>query len=464
MVVDPELLEGLEAAVAASPDNVPLRLHLGMLLLRAGRHADALEQCAAILQRVPDHRGALDLAARTTMAVEPPRWTTDRSERGRHSTERAERGRHSPSPPRAPAGGRPTLEAVRERPSAAAPAQPEASGSAREMIITRARVPAARLASGLPVPLDERVPMEHEDLARGSQLALLLDDLGLEIEPPGVTLAAVGGMATVKYWLFTAGPTSWAEQSPRRRLQRALRGGLLEYGPAGCGKTFLARAIAGELGVGFLAVDLAELVEQRPGEAQRRVHEVFRATRLASPCLLFLDRLEALGDSPAHQGSFSRGVVEQFVVELHTIREQHPEVTVVATSEAPWDVDPLLRERLSRRLLVLPPDRDAREVIIRDAIGDYPVAELNVPALAGRTEGFSATDLIMLSDSAVELASERALAIGRDRPVSMGDFDRALVGMRPSPPAWLALARDFVLYAGHGAVYDDLLAYLRVRA
>jgi ATP-dependent 26S proteasome regulatory subunit len=454
MVVDPELLEGLEAAVAASPDNVPLRLHLGMLLLRAGRHADALEQCAAILQRVPEHRGALDLAARTTMAVEPPRWTNDRSERARRS----------PAPPRASVGGRPTLEAVRERPGATAPAAPEGSGSAREMVTTRSRVQAARLASGLPVPLDDRVPIEHEDLARASEFALLLDDLGLEIEPPGVTLAAVGGMATIKHWLFKAGPTSWAEQSSRRRLQRALRGGLLEYGPAGCGKTFLARAIAGELGVGFLAVDLAELVEQRPGEGQRRVHEVFHATQLAAPCLLFLDRLEALGDCPAHQGKFSRGVVEQFVVELHTIREQHPEVTVVATSEAPWDVDPLLRERLSRRLLVLPPDRDAREVIIRDAIGDYPVAELNVPALAGRTEGFSATDLIMLSDSAVEIASERALAIGRDRPVSMGDFDRALVGMRPSPAAWLALARDFVLYAGHGAVYDDLLAYLRVRA
>jgi hypothetical protein len=453
MVVDPELLEGLEAAVAASPDNVPLRLHLGLLLLRAGRHADALEQCAAILQRVPDHRGALDLAARTTMAVEPPRWTTDRSERGRQA----------PQPPRAPAGGRPTLEAVRG--PSGAPAAPEAPGSPREMVITRSRAPAARqLTSGLPAPADEHLPAESEELAESSQVTLMLEDLGLEIEPAEMTLASVGGMATVKHWLSSAGPMSASEQSPRRRLQRALRGGLLAYGPAGCGKTFLARAIAGELGIGFLPVDLAELVGQRPGEGQRRVHEVFHATRLAAPCLLFLDRLEALGDAPEHQGGFSRGVVEQFVAELHTIRDQHPEVTVVATSESPWDVDPLLRERLSRRLLVLPPDRDAREVIIRDAIGDYPVAELNVPALAGRTEGFSATDLIMLSDSAVEIATERALASGRDRPVSMADFDRALLGVRPSPPAWLALARDFVLYAGHGTVYDDLLAYLRVRA
>jgi ATPase family associated with various cellular activities (AAA) len=455
MVVDPELLEGLEAAVAASPDNVPLRLHLGLLLLRAGRHADALEQCAAVLLRVPDHRGALDLAASATMAVEPPRWATDRPERGRVA---------QPAP-LASAGGRPSLEAVREGPGQ--PVEPQRREHLREAARGGPSVASAArpLASEQPVSLHHGEPEESEELARGSQAATLLEDLGLEIEPAGVTLADVGGMTSVKQWLASTGPVSQAERGPRRRLQRALRGGLLEYGPAGCGKTFLARAIAGELGVGFLPVDVAELLEQRSGEGQRMLHELFQATRLAAPCLLLLDQLDALGDGPStpHR-AFSRGVVEQLVAELQLIRDEHQEVTVVAASENPWDIDPLLRERLGRRLLVLPPDREARAVILCDAIGDYPVAELNLAALAGRTEGFSATDLIVLADSAVEIATERALNSGRDRPVSMHDFDRALVGMEPSPPAWLALARNFVLYAGHGGAYDDLLAYLRVRA
>src|SRR6266542_2497840 len=142
MVVDPELLEGLEAAVAASPDNVPLRLHLGLLLLRAGA-------------------------------------------------------------------------------SVASAARP--------------------LAAEQPVAFEEGEPEESEELARGSHVATLLEDLGLEIEPAGVTLADVGGMTSVKQWLASAGPVPQAERSPRRRLQRALRGGLLEYGPGGCGKTFMAR-------------------------------------------------------------------------------------------------------------------------------------------------------------------------------------------------------------------------------
>jgi ATPase family protein associated with various cellular activities (AAA)/tetratricopeptide repeat protein len=471
MVVDPELLEGLEAAVAASPDNVPLRLHLGLLLLKAGRHADALEQCAAVLQRVPGHGGALDLAASATMAVDPPRWTTDRRVRPKPQATPST----PPRPPTAP-DGRPNLEAVQEHPRPAPeppseppPAPPRRDPARAEPVRSTARAAAGTTSMSIQLALGERVPPETEPAeaaveSGGSQVAGMLEDLGLQLEEAGVTFAQVGGMASVKGWLASGVPVSQSERGPRRRLHRALRGGLLVYGPPGCGKSFLARATAGELGVGFLAVDLAELLERRPSEVHRLVNDLFQTVRLAAPCLLFLDQLDTIGDSPtARNRSFDRGVVDQFVSDLQGLSKDRQDVIVVAASENPWDVDPLLRDRFGRKLLVLPPSREAREAIIWDAIGDYPVDELNVPALAGRTEGFSAADVILFTDSAIEIASERANTSGSGRPVGMNDFNRALLGMRPSPPVWLALARDFVLYAGHGGVYEDLLAYLRVR-
>ena len=300
-----------------------------------------------------------------------------------------------------------------------------------------------------------------------AQAAALVEELGLEIEDAGVTLADVGGTTSVKQWLSGAVLGVPAEQTTRRRLDQAMRGGLLEYGPPGCGKTFIARAIAGELGASFLAVDLARVLEVRRGEGQHSLHEIFQAARICSPCLLFLDQLDALGDGPAsRRRPAGQGAVEQLVAELRAVGEEEGAVTVVAASENPWDVDPLLRQpgRLDRRLLVLPPDRGAREAIMAVALGDHMVVEsLNLAALAGRTEGFSAADLILLCETAIEVATEGSLA-GGDRPVAMDDFNRALLRVKPSPPAWLALARDFVLYAGHGGVYDDLLAYLRVRA
>jgi SpoVK/Ycf46/Vps4 family AAA+-type ATPase len=303
-----------------------------------------------------------------------------------------------------------------------------------------------------------------------AQAAALVGQLGLEIEDPAVTLADVGGTASVKQWLSGSVLGAPAEQTARRRLDQAMRGGLLEYGPPGCGKTFIARAIAGELGASFLPVDLVRVLDLRPGEGQRSLHGIFQAARIAAPCLLFLDELDALGDGPpSRRRPAGRGVVEQLVAELQAVSEEQEAVTVVAASENPWDVDPLLRQpgRLHRRLLVLPPDREAREAIMARALGDHTVVEgLNLAALAGRTEGFSAADLILLCETAIEVAATAGSLVGGhgDRPVGMDDFNHALLRVRPSPPAWLALARDFVLYAGHGGVYDDLLAYLRVRA
>jgi hypothetical protein len=548
-MVDPELLEGLEAAVAASPDNLPLRLHLGALFLEAGRPADALEQCAAVLVRVPDHRDALDLAARATMAAEPPRWAGDRKNRGPAGAgESRSAGGVTPRPAetRGPAGtppGRPPLGAVRapgrEAPDRAVhgPAPPPQQGvplPPGEWLPPEERLPPEegwppeeRLPPEERWPVGERFPIaerhptgqqfpegppphppapdeppatgagaeeeleaevgaetsEGAEAAEGAevtgapevgpapdlraQAAALVEELGLEIEDAGVTLADVGGTTSVKQWLTGAVLGVPAEQTTRRRLDQAMRGGLLEYGPPGCGKTFIARAIAGELGASFLAVDLARLLEVRRGEGQRSLHEIFQAARICSPCLLFLDQLDALGDGPpSRRRPAGQGAVEQLVAELKAVSEEEDPVTVVAASENPWDVDPLLRQpgRLDRRLLVLPPDRGAREAIIAGALGDHAVVEsLNLAALAGRTEGFSAADLILLCETAIEVATEGSLA-GGDRPVAMDDFNHALLRVQPSPPAWLALARDFVLYAGHGGVYDDLLAYLRVRA
>jgi len=528
-MVDPQLLEGLEVAVAASPDNLPLRLHLGSLLLAAGRPADALEQCAAVLLRVPDHRDALDLAARATMAAEPPRWANDRPQRSSPGLAGAESHGSAGGTP-----SRPSLEAVRsrEQPDQASrgPASPPPSGvplppgerlpgterylggeryPAGERLSPGQRSPAGPSLGSVP-PVADAPPSgagRHPRVGSGTedepeadaeaqestgedageetgdagqpevapapdvrvQAAALVEQLGLQIEDPGVTLADVGGTTSVKQWLSGAVLGVPAEQqTSRRRLDQAMRGGLLEYGPPGCGKTFIARAIAGELGAAFLPVDLVRVLEIRLGEGQRAVHEVFQAARMCAPCLLFLDELDALGDGPpSRRRPAGRGVVEQFVAELKAVSDEREAVTVVAASENPWDVDPLLRQpgRLDRRLLVLPPDREAREAIMSRALGDRPVIEnLNLAALAGRTEGFSAADLIVLCETAIEVATEGSLAGGPGRPVAMEDFNHALLRVRPSPPAWLALARDFVLYAGHGGVYDDLLAYLRVRA
>jgi SpoVK/Ycf46/Vps4 family AAA+-type ATPase len=289
-----------------------------------------------------------------------------------------------------------------------------------------------------------------------------------EVEEPRTTLADVAGMPAIKRWLSTAFLSSLRDPQMRRLFGRSLRGGLLMYGPPGCGKTFLARALAGELEAGFLGIDLAHVVDMWLGYSRRSIHEIFETARAAAPCLLYLDQLDAIGPRRAgRRHSIGRGVVDQLVAELYSASEEHEGVFVVAATEHPWDVDSLLRQpgRLDHRLLVLPPDLQAREAIIRSVLAGRPLAEdLDLAGLAARTDRYSVADLAQLCESAAAAALEASIVSNSSRPIALADFSRGLHEIRPSTPPWFDLARDYARFAAEPGSYDDLVAYLRTHA
>ncbi|MEU8614884.1 tetratricopeptide repeat protein [Actinoplanes sp. NPDC048791] len=292
------------------------------------------------------------------------------------------------------------------------------------------------------------------------------DDRAFDVERATVTLADVGGMDEVKQRLELAflGPL----RNPRLRtlFGKSLRGGLLLYGPPGCGKTFLARAVAGEMGAAFVSLSIVDVLQMWVGSSERNLHDLFEAARSHAPCVLFLDEIDALGHKRSQLSSSAmRTLVNQLLTELDGVGGGNEGVFVLAATNAPWDIDAALRRpgRLDRTVLVLPPDATARAAILEYHLRERPVAGIDLRALAATTEHFSGADLAHVCETAAEFAMRDAIATGEVRMISQQDMTAAVREVRPSTDAWFATARSVVMFGNAGGEYDDLAAYLRKR-
>jgi AAA+ superfamily predicted ATPase len=410
MGVDPALLAALNEALQKAPDSVPLRLHVAGLLMQSGGEEAALQHYVAVLTKDPASLPALEGAAAASEAI-------------------GDRTRAS--------GYRQLLNALRGAAAKPAPAPVD------------------------PAPAPEPERNERVPVTQGAGDSTPW----WEAEWPNLRLKDVGGMQQVKRRLDVAFLGPMRNPELRKAYGKSLRGGLLLYGPPGCGKTFIARATAGELGARFLGIGLSDVLDMWFGNSERRLHEIFQHARRSAPCVVFFDELDAIGQKRANlQGAGSmRNVVNQLLAEMDGIGPDNEGVFLLGATNHPWDVDSaLLRPgRFDRMALVLPPDEAARVAILEHHLKGKPATAVDVRAIASKTEGFSGADLAHLCESATELAMEESVTTGTVRSITSADLLQALRQVKPSTRGWFETARNFVLFANQSGTYDDLQQYMR---
>lgn len=440
-------LKDLREALRSSPNNIPLRQHLADSLLGLGRSPEAEKEYRDALALAP-HNQFLKLGLARAF-----------HQQGKHNhafviIEDLVKSSHPPARAfilhaRLLAGIGEVEKAVEEYHRGieidAAAADPEF---------------AARLGIKSETLNEEvhegRIRAAREDSPTDSQV---------EIDRPKITFDAVGGMEKVKeeIRLKIIHPLTHADLY--KAYGKPIGGGILMYGPPGCGKTYLARATAGEIQAGFISVGINDVLDMWMGNSERNLHQLFEQARRNKPCVLFFDEVDALGasrgDLKHHAG---RQLINQFLAEMDGVKSSNEGVLILAATNAPWHLDPAFRRpgRFDRILFVPPPDAPGRAATLRLQCQGKPLDEIDYDHLAKKTDGFSGADLKAVIDLAVEKKLQEALKTGVPKPLTTKDLVLAAAGLKATTRDWFATARNYALYSNQGGIYDEILHYLKV--
>ena len=445
-----DTIAALRAALQVSPDNLPLVLHLGETLLSLGQGEDAEREFRQALARWNgDPRLKLGLA---------------------RAFEQQGKATHAMV----------VLEALCGKPDAPASALvlyarllvksgeiEKAVRTYKRGIATDPGVADDALAEQLGVR-SSPVPGTDDEVVDGRERQRVGGDIGAagEVERPKIAFSDVGGMDAVKEEIRLKIIYPLQHADLYRSYGKAIGGGILLYGPPGCGKTHLARATAGEIKAGFINIGINDVLDMWIGQSEKNLHALFDQARRAQPCVLFFDEVDALAASRTDlKQSAGRQVINQFLAELDGVQASNDGLLILAATNAPWHLDSAFRRpgRFDRILFVPPPDQPARAEILRVLLKGKPVDNIDHDQVAQKSDGFSGADLKAVIDVAVEGKLKQAMRDGIPRPLTTKDLLAAAGTLKPSTREWFASARNYALYANQGGAYDDVLKFLDKR-
>jgi transitional endoplasmic reticulum ATPase len=441
----PDPLAALRDAVALSPDNLPLRLHLAEAYRGLGRFDEAEKEFKSALSRFPDHLPLKVGLAQTYF---------QQGKNGPALVLIEALCKLSDTPPAAILLHARLLDRAGE--------VDRAVRRYKEAIALDPDLADAEFSGRLGIDAD---PEESEVVDGRVRTGDGGDGTSTEVERPKVAFGDVGGMESVKDEIRLKIIEPLRHPELYKAYGKTVGGGILMYGPPGCGKTHLARATAGEVRAGFVAVGINDVLEMWIGNSERNLHAVFEQARRNTPCVLFFDEVDALAASRSdmkHSGA--RMLINQFLAELDGVQASNEGLLILAATNAPWHLDAAFRRpgRFDRVIFVPPPDAPARASILQILLKGKPTRDVDYDTLAKRTDSFSGADLKGLVDVAIEAKLREAMKKGVPTPLTTGDLAAAVKSVKPTTREWFATAKNYALYANQGGAYDDVLKYMKM--
>lgn len=430
-------IDSLREALTHSPDNAPLRLLLADTLMNLNRLDEAEIEYSALLKITNDYKVKVGLATVFFM-------------KGSYSTCNV------------------ILEEVIDKGTTEISVFTlYAKGLLKENSISQA-VEAYKKALAIdPTYFDEELDSQLRQRGNNEAAEVIEDDIDNRfLQKPTINFSHVGGMETVKKEIELKIIKPLLHPELYKAYGKKIGGGILLYGPPGCGKTFIAKATAGQVNAKFISVSLNDILDMWIGNSEKNLHEIFELARHNTPCVLFIDEIDALGASRKDmKQSSGRHLINQFLQELDGIDNTNDGVLIIGATNTPWSLDPAFRRpgRFDRIVFVAPPDITTRESILRLKLNNKPTGNIDLQSIAKKAENYSGADIDAIIDIAIEQKLESSFIDGVPKPIETNDLLTALKKHKPSTQEWFSIAKNFALFANDSGLYDDILTYIKLK-
>jgi transitional endoplasmic reticulum ATPase len=288
----------------------------------------------------------------------------------------------------------------------------------------------------------------------------------MKMEKPRINFDQVGGMQKVKEDIKIKIIQPLLHPELYRAYGKKIGGGILLYGPPGCGKTHLARATAGQINSNFISIGIHDVLDMWQGNSEKKLHEIFELARRQTPCVLFFDEIDALGANRSDmRQSSAKMLINQFLNELDGVEHSNEGLLILGATNAPWHLDPAFRRpgRFDQIIFVNPPEADGRESILKILLKNKPLGDIDYTSIAKVTDGFSGADLMAIVDRTIEEKLRSSFESGTPQPIQTKDLIKFAKVIKPSTKEWFGSARNYALYSNESGIYDDILEYLKIK-
>lgn len=434
--MDENTIKNLREALQFSPDNIPLKLHLAETLLSLNKIDDAETEFQEIIGLSDGSSGKFGLAQVFFQKKQYSKCNVILEELLQADNSNIE------------------ILLLHTRALVEENALDQAIETYHQVLSINPNFTDEGLDAQLRQGMQESAPMDIEDLASPF------------IQKPDIDFTNVGGMGDVKKEIELKIIHPLKHPDLYKAYGKKTGGGILLYGPPGCGKTYVAKATAGQVNARFMTIGLNDILDMWIGNSEKNLHSLFEVARDHTPCVLFFDEIDALGASRSDmKQSSGRHLINQFLQELDGIEDSNDGILIIGATNTPWHLDSAFRRpgRFDRIIFVPPPDQEARESILKLKLEGKPIESINYEQVARKMKDYSGADIEAVIDITIEGKLADSFKDGIPRPISTNDLISSCKRHKSTTQEWFTTAKNFALYANDSGLYDDILNFMKIK-